>query len=269
LLSIRGRGAGGEICCLYMDVTALERHYAKRAKIGHFSLMAHSLDTLREQLKSVLAQENVAQAVEGYARTLVQRLEAVAPPRGPSGETVRIDRLLSRIVAHANLKHARHTEIEIVAGAGLWPVRLDIAGFEAVMGELIGNALKVMPDGGKISLETMNARIGDNVIALHGDPIARDYVRLSVQDTGPGMSKGIRAQLSPGGVFHPAPAHRLGLGLGLVHGFAARLGGHVEIHAVDGRGTRVDLYLPRAGAASSAKPGEEPRGTPVPGVDAL
>lgn len=42
-----------------------------------------------------------------------------------------------------------------------------------------------------------------------------------------------------------------GLGLSIVHGFAAQSGGLVEIASVPGEGTKVDLWLPRAESKTS------------------
>ena len=84
-----------------------------------------------------------------------------------------------------------------------------------------------------------------------------EYVRLSVSDTGAGMSKEVLAR-----VFEPffttkGPGKGTGLGLSVIYGFVKQSGGHVTIYSELGRGTTVNVYLPRIATereqAASAK----------------
>jgi CheY-like chemotaxis protein len=73
-----------------------------------------------------------------------------------------------------------------------------------------------------------------------------DYVRLSVIDSGLGMSDEVKQH-----VFEPFFTTKevgkgSGLGLAQVYGFAKQSGGSVEIESELGRGTTVTLLLPRS-----------------------
>jgi signal transduction histidine kinase len=82
------------------------------------------------------------------------------------------------------------------------------------------------------------------------DPAAAgDYVVISVQDDGPGMSDAVL-----GRVFEPFFTTKpsgtgTGLGLSQTYGFAIQSGGTVQIHSVPGAGTKVEVWLPRCAAA--------------------
>jgi signal transduction histidine kinase len=81
--------------------------------------------------------------------------------------------------------------------------------------------------------------------------IAATHVRVTVADTGCGMSREVLAQ-----VFEPffttkGEGEGTGLGLSQVHGFIAQSGGHIRIDSEIGRGTRVHLFLPRAPASGA------------------
>ncbi|MBV8456068.1 MAG: response regulator [Acetobacteraceae bacterium] len=105
------------------------------------------------------------------------------------------------------------------------------------------NARDAMSGGGvlQISAENRQGDAGDLPAELHPD----DYVVISVTDTGIGMNKEtLRRAFEP---FYTTKegGRGSGLGLSIVHGFAAQSGGLVEISSVPGQGTKVDLWLPR------------------------
>jgi CheY-like chemotaxis protein len=86
-----------------------------------------------------------------------------------------------------------------------------------------------------------------------GDIRAGDYVRISVIDSGCGMSAEVRDRaVEP--FLNPKPVGK-GTGLGLTHifGFAHPYGGEVGIESQVGRGTTVSIYLPRTEKAAEVR----------------
>ncbi|UPK28917.1 ATP-binding protein [Bradyrhizobium sp. 195] len=121
-----------------------------------------------------------------------------------------------------------------------WPVEVDPGELELVILNLAVNARDAMPNGGTIVVR------GENLPGFNDEQIAGDYVRLSVIDTGVGMSPEILAR-----VFEPFFTTKdvgkgSGLGLAQVHGFATQSRGTVRIRSEVGRGTSIELYLPRS-----------------------
>jgi CheY-like chemotaxis protein len=97
-----------------------------------------------------------------------------------------------------------------------------------------------MPNGGTIIVR------GENLPDLDDGEIPGDYVRLSVIDSGVGMAPEILSR-----VFEPFFTTKdvgkgSGLGLAQVHGFATQSRGTVRIQSKVGRGTSIELYLPRS-----------------------
>jgi len=122
----------------------------------------------------------------------------------------------------------------------LWPVEVDPGELELVILNLAVNARDAMPNGGTIVVR------GENLASLNDDQISGDYVRLSVVDTGVGMAPEILSR-----VFEPFFTTKdvgkgSGLGLAQVHGFATQSRGTVRIQSEVGRGTSIELYLPRS-----------------------
>ncbi|MEW6148684.1 MAG: ATP-binding protein [Bradyrhizobium sp.] len=129
----------------------------------------------------------------------------------------------------------------------LWPVEVDPGELELVVLNLAVNARDAMPNGGTIVVR------GENLPDLNEDQISGDYVRLSVIDTGVGMPPEILSR-----VFEPFFTTKdvgkgSGLGLAQVHGFAKQSRGTVRIRSEVGRGTSIELYLPRSFDAPSSE----------------
>ncbi|WP_027584074.1 ATP-binding protein [Bradyrhizobium sp. Ai1a-2] len=122
----------------------------------------------------------------------------------------------------------------------LWPVEVDPGELELVILNLAVNARDAMPNGGTIVVR------GENLPGLSDAQITGDYVRLSVIDTGIGMGPEILSR-----VFEPFFTTKdvgkgSGLGLAQVHGFATQSQGTVRIKSEVGKGTSIELYLPRS-----------------------
>ena len=137
-------------------------------------------------------------------------------------------------------------EIELVIRSelDLHPAWIDPNQLELAILNLALNARDAMPGGGVLRISAQN-RQGDTV-NLPPELQPDDYVVISVTDTGIGMDKEtLQRAFEP--FFTTKEAGRgSGLGLSIVHGFAAQSGGLVAIASTPGEGTKVDLWLPRA-----------------------
>ncbi|MBS0363974.1 MAG: response regulator [Proteobacteria bacterium] len=135
----------------------------------------------------------------------------------------------------------------------LWAAQVDPTQIEMVILNLAINARDATPMGGKIHVETSNARLR-RPRTRPEDPEPGDYVVLCVRDTGSGMDADTVAR-----VFEPffttkGVGRGSGLGLPQVLGFAKQSGGGVRLQTRPGEGTTVRVYLPRAKAAPVAVP---------------
>jgi len=106
------------------------------------------------------------------------------------------------------------------------------------------NARDAMDVGGSLTLRTANVTLGE----ANGpeDPGPGEYVMIAVTDTGSGMSPDVLAR-----VFEPFFTTKevgkgSGLGLSQVYGLAKQSGGGVRIESMPGRGTSVQVFLPRS-----------------------
>jgi two-component system cell cycle sensor histidine kinase/response regulator CckA len=122
----------------------------------------------------------------------------------------------------------------------LYRVRIDVGQFEQVLVNLAINAKEAMPHGGTLTISASNETISADE---PGEITAGDYVKICVEDSGEGMSAGVRER-----VFEPfftTKGQGSGLGLATVHGVIKQNHGHVRVESTVGVGTRFDIWLPR------------------------
>jgi signal transduction histidine kinase len=100
-----------------------------------------------------------------------------------------------------------------------------------------------MPQGGKLTVVTSNLTIGSDDPAYPG-VTAGDYVRLSVSDTGIGMTEEIRAHIFEPFFTTKTQGRGSGLGLATVYGIVTQSGGHISVHSKRGEGTTFEILLP-------------------------
>ncbi len=132
----------------------------------------------------------------------------------------------------------------------LWPTRIDASQVESAIVNLALNARDAMPEGGRLIIETGNVSI-DAVMSEDLDGLAPgDYVRLSVADTGQGMLPEVRERAFEPFFTTKETGRGTGLGLSMIYGFAKQSEGHASIYSEPGRGTTVNIYLPRHGESA-------------------
>jgi PAS domain S-box-containing protein len=167
---------------------------------------------------------------------------------------VSLEDLLRRTIGEA-------IDLAIVVSDDLWNTLCDPNQLESALLNLAINARDAMPDGGRLTLSTANARL-DGVTAETPALAPGDYICVAVTDTGTGMSAEVAARAFDPFFTTKPIGQGTGLGLSMIYGFARQSNGHATIESKPGQGTSVRLYLPRhrsgavAGATSAAATAE-------------
>jgi CheY-like chemotaxis protein len=132
-----------------------------------------------------------------------------------------------------------------------------------VIMNLCTNAAHAMRDrGGLLSLSIEPFAVTDAMVFVPPLPAGK-YLRLTVSDTGHGMSAEVRERIFDPFFTTKEAGEGTGMGLAVVLGIVEGLGGRIAVESESGAGTRFDIYLPRGGEQPSK--GSRPRLTPVGG----
>jgi signal transduction histidine kinase/CheY-like chemotaxis protein len=186
----------------------------------------------------------------GRAKALVERILAFS--RSGVGERGPI-----------NVQSVIEETLELLAASLPLGVRLDKrleAGGAAIVGDatqlhqvamnLCTNALQAMENGGVLEVVLDRADVAQQRRLSHGDLASGAYVRLCVSDTGSGIPPKVLERMFDPFFTTKGVGEGTGLGLSLVHGIVADLGGAIDVRTTVGRGTTFTIWLPIAGEAT-------------------
>lgn len=260
----------GAVNC-FQDLSAQKHAEEERVLLREELLQAQKMDALG-RLTGGLAHDfnNLLTTISGNLELLESRLTDPAV-RGvlarASDATEQGARLVAQILAFSRRQNLdprpvdlneiilRTTEtlartlggsatIETSCASGLWHALADSTQVELAIMNLVLNARDAMPSGGTITIQTENV----DAARLKSVPGLRpgDYVRVTVADTGLGMSKEVLAHACEPYFTTKETGKGTGLGLSMVQGMAAQLGGSIAIDSHVGHGTSISVLLPRA-----------------------
>ena len=215
--------------------------------VGGIDLALRRLNGPRREVMMHLnnAMEGATRAAALTRRLLsFARSEPLLPERVDSTELITgMSDLLDRTLGE-------RIRIEVDVSSDAWPIYVDPHQLENAIVNLAVNARDAMNGEGLMRISTENVRLAANAV---GDIRPGDYVKISVTDTGCGMSPEVLDRaFEP--FFTTKPVGKgTGLGLSQIFGFAHQSGGEVGIDSHLGRGTTVSIYLPRTEKAAEVR----------------
>jgi PAS domain S-box-containing protein len=206
--------------------------------------------------------DNVMHAA-GRAKALVDRILGFS--RSGLGERVPV-----------NVQSVIEETLELLAASLPSGIRLEKtlqAGDAAVIGDathlhqvamnLCTNALHAMERGGVLSVALERVELAEQRSLARGTLPPGAYLRFVVSDTGTGIAPAVLERMFDPFFTTKGVGEGTGLGLSLVHGIVAELGGAIDVATRPGEGTKFEIWLPIAGEAGRPvveAVGELPRG---------
>jgi len=208
-----------------------------QGNVSVMQLEVDSADPLQESIQSI------ARCVKSGSQ-LTNQLLAFA--RG--GKYVVTPSNLNTIV-HKTVEIFGRTKKEIdlhpVFAKDIWPVEVDPGQIEQVLMNLYVNAWQAMPEGGDLYIELENVQLDEHYARIKPFNVRPGrFVKLSVTDTGVGMSPETRKRIFE--PFFSTKEKGMGTGLGLAsaYGIIKNHNGFINCYSELGRGTTFNVYFP-------------------------
>jgi len=178
------------------------------------------------------------------AAGLTRQLTLFSRQEAPKRQPLRLNRIVEE--THALLKEAfpRHIEIKLALEPKVWTIEADPTQISQVLMNLCINARDAMPKGGLLTLETRNVTLDEEYVRTHIEAKPGPYVRLSVSDTGIGMSEEVQSHLFEPFFTTKEVGKGVGLGLSTVYGIVKGHEGFITVHSEVGKGSTFHVYLP-------------------------
>ena len=178
-----------------------------------------------------------------FSRTGVGHKEIVDPASVVSTLAPMIETLLGASV-----------ELALDARNRSGTVRMDRSQLEQIVMNLVVNARDAMPSGGRLSIRVEGIRLDADEAAERPGLGEGPYIRITVEDTGTGMSSAVQARLFEPFFTTKELGRGTGLGLATVYGIVESANGEIRVRSEPGNGSCFQVYLPVA-EGSVAAPG--------------
>ncbi|MFZ1986447.1 MAG: PAS domain S-box protein [Desulfatitalea sp.] len=206
---------------------------------GRASMISFDLDVSHPHQEQI-------HAIEEYIRSatnLTKQLLGLA--RGGKYEVKPID--LNELVRSSAAMFGRtKKEIRIHTKCQASPLvaEADRGQIEQVLLNMYINAWQAMPpEGGELYLETKVVTMDEAYCKTH-ETKPGCYVKVSITDTGTGMSEAIRLQIFDPFFTTKEKGRGTGLGLASAYGIIKNHGGMITVYSEVGHGTTFNIYLP-------------------------
>jgi two-component system cell cycle sensor histidine kinase/response regulator CckA len=227
------------------------------AIVGFGTLVAEQVsddESASRNAAEILAAANRASALTRQLLAFGRR-QVLHPTRVNLNETVQSLAGMLRQLIGENI------DLRIVCAPDLPAIRADLSQLESALANLVVNARDAMPRGGRLTIETADVILDDDYCTTHVGVRPGKYARLSVSDTGMGMSQELQTRIFEPFFTTKEAGKGTGLGLATVYGIVKQSGGNIWVYSEEGVGSTFKMYLPvDATERTAAGPADAARG---------
>jgi signal transduction histidine kinase/CheY-like chemotaxis protein len=180
------------------------------------------------------------------ARQLVRRVLTFDLRRGTRNAHLDIGPITREVLDQIRATLPAGIAIRIRNSEALQAIRGDATEVHQVVMNICSNAVRAMPEGGNLEVAIENVLIHRRLSASVGELTRGQWVRLSITDSGVGMSPALLAM-----IFEPFSStkdveHGTGIGLAVVRNIVASMRGAITVESEAGVGSTFSLYWPAA-----------------------
>ncbi len=190
--------------------------------------------------------DNVMHATE-RAKLLVERILGFSRSGLGDREPVNVQSVIMETVELLEPSLPEGIRLERNIDAGNAAVIGDATYLHQVAMNLCTNAIHAMARGGVLRVNLERTQLNESRTLSRGALGPGPYVRLTVADTGTGIAPAVLDRIFDPFFTTKEVGAGTGLGLSLVHGIVADLGGAIDVKSALGEGTKFEIWLPVSG----------------------
>jgi two-component system, cell cycle sensor histidine kinase and response regulator CckA len=269
-VAARVKNADGEI----VGFLALIRDISERMRLESRVLQAQRMEVVG-QLAAGIAHDfnNLLTAINGFAELLqldfppddphrhmadiilesgnraaflVKQLLGFARKQATQPHIVNVNETISSLEQRIRQDLGPTVRLELNLLPDLWPTLVDPDQMKQAVLDLTANALRTMPNGGNLKIETRNLCLREPDIEDGPEVVPGDYVAVAFSDTGPVLPSEHKSRIFEPFFFTSREvADGTGLRLASVYGATRQNGGHIHVVSREGVGTRLEIRLPK------------------------
>jgi len=212
------------------------------------TVVSGNLELAMSHIDDDKARRSVQQALDAVDMgvSLNRRLLSFARQRKLEPVVLLVNERVAEVAKLLRQTLGEQITLSIELAADLWQTRADPGEIDNALLNLALNARDAMSGNGLLTIETRNVTLDATAATRDSDARPGDYVRFSVTDTGHGMTSEVRRRAVEPFFTTKEPGKGTGMGLSGVYGFAMQSGGFLTIASEVGKGTTVNVFLPRS-----------------------
>jgi signal transduction histidine kinase/CheY-like chemotaxis protein len=196
-----------------------------------------------EPLKQIVSMVKKGKYLAGQLLAFGRKMDAQLEVLNFNQILKNVEKILQRTIP-------RMIDIELQLDDNLKNVAANAGQCEQILMNLCINAKDSMPEGGKLTLKTDNICLNGGPDSVHLDLPPGDYIRLTIADTGHGISEDALTHIYEPFFTTKAKGKGTGLGLSMVYAIVKNYDGAIECSSSQGAGTTFRIYLPPAVAVA-------------------
>ncbi len=191
------------------------------------------------------------------AAALTRQLLAFSRQQPSSPRSTDANRVVEEMTPLLRRLIGENVRLDIRLRAAHSTIRIDPTQLEQVVLNLAVNARDAMPEGGTLTIESLERSVDSDPLSFTPAPANGLYVELSVQDTGCGIPPEVQPHIFEPFFTTKPEAHGTGLGLSTVYGIVTQNSGSIGVDTSPRAGTAMRVLFP---VARAAEEGAAPQG---------
>jgi len=193
------------------------------------------------------------QDATGRAADLTRQLLLFSRKQPMAFSTLDLNRTVENLLRMLHRLIGEDIGISTAFEDDLWAMKGDRGTLEQIIMNLVVNAKQAMPEGGTVTIRTDNIVLDEADIKRNPEAGKGQCVRLTVIDSGIGMSQEVISHIFEPFYSTKGPGSGTGLGLAVVYGIVKQHGGWITVNSEPGKGSTFEIYFPAAAGRTIKK----------------